>query len=327
MRDNIIQFVYNKRMLLSAEVITSFVVFASSVALILVMKIAIKNFGSPAQIAAIIVTSIFLVVASCGQGLTILLGGIDLSIGVVMGIAGMMMAALTNGSNHNLIWALPLVIISCSCIGIINGIGIALFNIPALVMTLAMGTTFFGIALGATSGGLQQRVAPALQNLMSGHLVGLPIPVFIIVGFVTLAIIALNRTGIGRKLYAIGSNLSAARIAGVRISGLTIAAYAFSSFCASIAGLLLAGYSSSATLDMGDPYLLPTLAAVVVGGASVTGGRGIYFGTFAGAIFLSTLSTVITALSLSQGWKNIIEGGVILAALIINVRKTYSTQT
>jgi ribose transport system permease protein len=87
--------------------------------------------------------------------------------------------------------------------------------------------------------------------------------------------------------------------------------------------MLLAGYSSGATLDMGDPFLMPSIAAVVIGGASVTGGKGIYFGTFAGAIFLSALSTIITVLSLSQGWRNIIQGGIIIIALILQTKQWY----
>ena len=299
------------------EITAATIVFAASVALILIMKLIFPSFGSLAQIAAILVTSIFLVVASCGQGLTILLGGIDLSIGVVMGIAGMMIAGLTNGSNDNLPWAIPLVLACCTGIGVINGVGIALMKIPPLLMTLAMGTTFFGVALGATSGSLQQRVAPALEEVMSSHLAGIPVPVILMAAFVVVVIVGQQRTAMGRKLYALGSNQTAAHIAGLPIVGLTIGAYAISSLCAAISGLLLAGYSASATLDMGDPYLMPTIAAVVIGGARVTGGRGIYLGTFAGAIFLSTVSTIITALSFSQGWRNIIQGGIIISALII----------
>jgi ribose transport system permease protein len=303
--------------LLTREITVALIVLAASAALILIMKLISPSFGSIAQIAAILVTSIFLVVASCGQGLTILLGGIDLSIGVVMSIAGMMIAALTNGTNESLPWAVPLVLASCTAIGVINGLGIALLKIPPLLMTLAMGTTFFGVALGATSGSLQQRVAPALQELMSGHVAGIPIPVILMAVFVVAVILGQQRTAVGRKLYALGSNQTAARIAGLPIVGLTITAYGVSSFCAALSGLLLAGYSASATLDMGEPYLMPSIAAVVIGGARVTGGRGIYLGTFAGAIFLSTVSTIITALSLSQGWRNIIQGGIIIAALII----------
>jgi ribose transport system permease protein len=98
---------------------------------------------------------------------------------------------------------------------------------------------------------------------------------------------------------------------------LTIAVYAISGLCAGITGILLAGYSSSATLDMGNALLMPSIAAVVIGGARVTGGSGMYLGTLAGALFLSTLSTVITTLSLSQGFRDLVQGGIIIIALLL----------
>ena len=155
---------------------------------------------------------------------------------------------------------------------------------------------------------------------MSGRLVGIPIPLFLIALFLVAAVLLQNRTAAGRNLYAIGSNPTAAKIVGLPIGALTVLVYAISGLCAGIAGVLLAGYSSSATLDMGDSFLMPTIAAVVIGGARVTGGRGIYLGTFASAIFLSALATVITVLSLSQGWRNIIQGGMIVIALLLQSR-------
>jgi ribose transport system permease protein len=184
-------------------------------------------------------------------------------------------------------------------------------------MTLASGITFFGVGLGFTSGLAQQPVAPALQTLMSGYWLGVPIPIYLIVGFLVLASVFQNGTTVGRKLYAVGSSPRAARVLGLPISGLTILAYAVSGLCGGISGLLLAGYSAAATLDIGTPLLLPTIAAVVIGGAPVTGGRGLYLGTFAGALFLSALETVITVLSLSQGLRNIIEGAIIVGALLL----------
>jgi len=292
-------------------------VLAGAVALVLSMRVVNPRFGSPEQIAAILVTSIFLVVAAFGQGLAILLGGIDLSIGVVMSIGGMMITGLTRGSNDALLWAAPATLLCCAAIGVLNGVGIALLQIPPFITTLAVGTVSFGVALGLTAGSSQQSVAPALQELMSGKFHGLPYPILMTLCFLVLATVVQGQTAEGRKLYALGSSPAAARIVGLPIASLTIAAYAVSALCAGGSGLLLAGYSSSATLDMGDPFLMPTIAAVVIGGARVTGGRGSYLGTFAGAIFLSTLATVITALSLSQGWRNVIQGGIILAALIL----------
>src|SRR5882762_7504540 len=305
------------------ETLTALLVLLGAVLMMLAMKVLNPGFGSVQQIAAILTTSIFLVVAAYGQGLVILLGGIDLSIGVIMSIAGMMIAGLTNGSNEALTWALPVTLISCTAIGLLNGLGVAFLKIPPFIMTLANGTAFFGVALGITAGSSQRTVAPALQVLMSAQIGGIPVPIVLIGWFLVAGSVLQSRTTEGRKIYAIGSSLAAARVAGLPIEALTIAAYGVSGLCAAIAGLLLAGYSSSATLDMGDPFLMPTIAAVVIGGACVTGGRGLYFGTFAGAIFLSALSTIITVLSLSQGWRNIIQGGIIIIALIVQSKQWY----
>jgi ribose transport system permease protein len=306
--------------LVKPEVRGALIVLGASVLLAIALKVINPSSNSTAQISAILVTSIFLVIASFGQGLAILLGGIDLSIGVVMSIGGMMVAGLTNGSNDSVVLAILVTLASCTAIGIVNGLGIALLNIPPFIMTLAAGTTFFGVALGVTAGSSQRQVAPAIQHLMSGQFLNVPIPLILVALFLVLAVVVQNRTAEGRKLYAIGSSPAAAKIVGLPIAALTVAVYSISSLCAGIAGVLLTGYSSSATLDMGDSFLMPTIAAVVIGGARVTGGKGIYLGTFAGAIFLSALATVITVLSLSQGWRDIIQGGMIVIALLLQSR-------
>ena len=299
------------------ELLPSVAVLACAVLLIIATKVLNPGSSFGQQLSAVLVTSIFLVVASFGQGLTILLGGIDLSIGVVVGISAMMISTLTNGHNAALYWAVPATLAFCTGIGLINGLGIALGRVPPFIMTLASSITFFGVGLAFTSGLAQEPVAPALQVLMTGHWLGVPIPIYLIVVFAAFAMLFQDGMTEGRKLYAIGSSPGAARVLGLPIAGLTALAYAISGLCAGIAGLLLAGYSSAATLDIGDPLLLPTIAAVVIGGARVTGGRGIYLGTFAGALFLSALGTVISALSLSQGLRNIIEGAIIVGALLL----------
>jgi ribose transport system permease protein len=306
-----------RRALIGAELLPAIMVFAATVILVVGMKIASPSFGSFNQLIAILVTAIFLVVASFGQGLVILLGGIDLSLGVVIGIGGMMIAGLTRGSDDALLIAIPATLFCCAGIGLINGIGVAVAKLPPFIITLSSGITFFGVALGLTAGSSQQPVAPALQKFMNTSLLEIPYPIVFIILFVVAAWLFQNRTAEGRKLYALGSSPGAARILGLPITGLTIAVYTIAGLCAGITGILLAGYSSSATLDMGNALLMPSIAAVVIGGARVTGGSGIYLGTLAGALFLSTLSTVITALSLSQGFRDLVQGGIILIALLL----------
>jgi ribose transport system permease protein len=305
-----------RRRRLSPEVVPALGVLVCTGCLILAIKFLSPGSTLLVQVSAILVSAIFLAVASFGQGLTILLGGIDLSIGVVMGIGGMMISGLTNGSDDALVWALPATLACCAGIGLVNGLGIALGGIPPFIMTLASGTSFFGIGLGLTAGTAQAPVAPALEALMSARSLGVQWPIWLLLGFAVIALAFQNGSIAGRKLYALGSSPGAARVLGLPIGTLTTVAYGLSGLCAGIAGVLLAGYSSAATLNMGNPFLLPTIAAVVIGGARVTGGRGLYLGTLAGALFLSTLETMITVLSLSQGLRDLIQGAIIISALI-----------
>jgi ribose transport system permease protein len=276
----------------SPELRTALLVFVATILLVLVSKALNHSFGSFSQLSVILSTSVFLVIVAFGQGLTILLGGIDLSVGILIAVSGLFVTTAA------------------------NGLGIALLRIPPFIMTLAVSTIVFGAALGLTSGQPQGTVAPALQTLATGKIAGLPYTVLIILVFFVLAATLQGRTVFGRRVYLLGSNPLAARLSGLRVNALTVAVYALSGLCAGLAGLLLAGYSGSATLDMGNSYLLPSIAAVVVGGASVAGGRGLYLGTLAGAILLNTLDTSISALGLSQGWRSILEGLVIAVALL-----------
>ncbi len=307
--------------LLRPEVGPAILVLAATAALIGGLRLYDPGFGSLGQLTAILVTAIFLVVASFGQGLVILTGGIDLSIGTVMGIGGMIVANLTRGSDGALVYALPVALLCCTAIGVVNGLGVAIARLPPFIMTLSSSIACFGVALGVTAGSSQQSVAPALQRFMAGAWLGVPLPILFVVLFAALAAVFQNRSPLGRQIYALGNSPRAAAILGLPVAGLTVAVYALSGLCAGAAGVLLAGYASSATLDMGNALLMPTIAAVVIGGARVTGGAGLYIGTLAGALFLSTLSTVITVLSLSQGLRSVIQGGVIIVALLLQSRQ------
>jgi ribose transport system permease protein len=159
------------------EILPALIVLGATVLLILGMKTVNPDFGSPSQVVAILVTAIFLIVASFGQGLVILLGGIDLSLGVVIGIGGMMIAGLTRGRDDNLLIAIPTTLLCCAGIGMVNGIGIAIARLPPFIMTLASGISFFGVALGLSAGSSQQPVAPALQTFMNASVMGIPYPI------------------------------------------------------------------------------------------------------------------------------------------------------
>ncbi|MGO4319762.1 ABC transporter permease, partial [Agrobacterium sp. MCAB5] len=135
--------------------------------------------------------------------------------------------------------------------------------------------------------------------------------------FVVVGWLIQSRTVFGRYMYAVGTNVEAARIAGVPVNLVRILPYIVSASCAGFVGMMLVGYSNGATLRMGDDYLLPSIAAVVIGGSSILGGRGTFLGTVSGAILLTTLGTIISAIGLSFGLRSILEGLIILVALLL----------
>ncbi|MBN9070256.1 MAG: ABC transporter permease, partial [Rhizobiales bacterium] len=148
-------------------------------------------------------------------------------------------------------------------------------------------------------------------------LIGLPVPVVVLVVFVVIGWLFQSRSVYGRYIYAVGTNVEAARIAGVPVIAIQILPYVLSAVCAGFVGIALVGYSNGATLRMGDDYLLPSIASVVIGGSSILGGRGTFLGTVGGAILLTTLGTIISALGLEFGLRTVIEGSIVLLALLL----------
>jgi ribose transport system permease protein len=151
---------------------------------------------------------------------------------------------------------------------------------------------------------------------MTGHLAGLTPVVFFLAGFVLAGLLLLGRTAFGRRVYAVGNSLEAARLSGVRTGRVLISVYVLSALCAAIVGILLTGFSGQASLGMGDDYLLPSIAVVVVGGALITGGQGHYLGMVGGALLLTALQTLLAGTTLPYAFRAIVFGCVVLAAII-----------
>ena len=191
-------------------------------------------------------------------------------------------------------------------------------------MTMATGIIVASSALGYTNGTPRGASPTFLVSLMKSAVFGVPLLLIFVVVLAIAAALVQSATAFGRKLYAIGASARAAHVAGVPVTHLTILAYMASAASAGLAGLMLAGYSDGATLRIGDSYLLPSIAAVVVGGSSILGGSGSFAATVGGALLLTTLSTVIAALGIGQGWRTVIEGSIILIALLLLRENTFA---
>ena len=259
------------------------------------------------------------ILAGC-QTMTMLTGGIDLSVGTVATMAAFIMATQT--VEHAPAVAILIGLAPAVLIGLANGIGVGVFRVHPLIMTL--GTSLIGtgclqvyqrtvIASGT-------RIPDALAWLGTGLTGGVPNALLVFVPLAALIILTLRRTGFGRLLYAVGDNEHAARISGVRTWQVILALYVASSLLAGVAGLLYVGLIKAPSLSLVEPLVLPSVAAAVIGGTSIFGGRGGYAGTILGALILTVLATLLTVLQMPEGARRILFGGLILVVTAAYLR-------
>jgi len=264
------------------------------------------------------------ILAGC-QTMTMLTGGIDLSVGTIATMAAFIVATQT--PIHGPAVAIMIALVPGILIGLANGIGAGIFRVHPLIMTL--GTSLIGI------GALQvyQRTVIAtgsevpefLAWLGTGVTGGFPNALLVFVPLAALIIYTLRNTGFGRLLYAVGDNEKASRIAGVHYWQVIVAVYIVSGVLAGIAGLLYVGLIKAPSLSLADPLLLPSVAAAVIGGTSIFGGRGGFAGTIVGALILRVLTTLLTILRMPEGLRDVLFGLIILVVTAIYIRITSDT--
>ncbi len=248
------------------------------------------------------------------QTILLLTGGIDLSV-TMIATASAYVAA--NQSPNGAAVAILAGLLVGLIVGIANGVGVALFRVNPLIMTLAMSAILLGLFTGWTQTILQgsTQVADFIRLLGGGSFFGNRIPYSVVVwlGVAIVLIWLLRRTGWGRLIYAIGDNEVAVRLAGVRVWQVRISAYAAAGVLGSIGGILLGGRTGMVDLQLAGAFLLPSIAAVVIGGTSTFGGMGGYSGTILGALILSVLNSMLTFLNVGQAIQQVVYGVIVLA--------------
>lgn len=259
--------------------------------------------------------------AAC-QVLTMLTAGIDLSAGIVATVAAFVCATVSS------IWGVaPAVLIALLTgllVGLVNGFGVGIVRVHPLIMTLGTGL----IATGCLQ--VYQRLVinagseiPAfLAWLGTGRTLGLPNGLYLFVPFALLILWLMRYTGFGRLLFALGSNEKATKLSGVRAWQVYLALYALSGLIAALAGLLYLGMIRQTSLSLANPLLLPSVAAAVIGGTSIFGGRGSFAGAIVGALIIRVLDTMLTLMQMPEGARTALFGAIILAVTAIYVRIT-----
>ncbi|MCK0094257.1 ABC transporter permease [Yoonia sp. F2084L] len=275
--------------------------------------LGIEYLAQQLQIAA------FLGVLALGATIVILLGHIDLSVPWVLGGAAIISTSLAgSGDPAFIVAAIPMALLFGALVGVINGVGVAILRIPSMVWTLAVNSMLLGVAVLNTGGFNPKGEASVTMTwLATGNLAGFPVAFLVWMTVTGIMALILKRSAFGRYLSAIGYNEKATFLSGVSTPSVIFAAFAIAGLCSALGGIMLAGYANQAYQSMGDPFLLPTIAAVVIGGTSILGGRGSLIGTVGGVLFITLLTSILSVMQISDAWRNIIFGVIIISMLLL----------
>ena len=289
-----------------------------AVALFAVGELISPGFAGYGQILNVLRVAAFLGIVAAGQTLVIVSGGegVDLSVGKVATFAAIIAARTIDGSNELLVPGVALALAACALVGLVNGLGIAYLRIPPLVMTLGMIAVVQGLILIYTGGQPAGRAAPLLIDLVSGRTVfRIPGILWVWAALGVAMALLMRRTTFGWRVYALGTNRTAAQLSGISVRGNLVAVYTLSSVLAGLGGIFLLGFTETVFLNLADPMMLPSVAAVVIGGTALAGGVGSYAGTAVGAIVLTVLESMLRTMQLDAAARQIVNGIVLILLL------------
>ena len=299
--------------------------FGCIILLLLLGSLYSSNFLSANYLLLQLKTASFLGVIATGMFLVILLGQIDLSVPWVVAVGGMMAAAATAFGPLGTALAIPFGIFCGMMLGLVNGIGVAYLRIPSMIITLAVNAVAQGLMVVHTGGfSPQDSASGAMRALATSTVFGIPSALFVWAAIGGATVFMLNRTTFGRAIYAIGNRERAAYLSGAPTRRIVMLTFAIAGGLSAFGGILLAGYASKAAQAMGDPYLLPSIAAVVLGGTSILGGRGTYLGTVAGVILITLLQSILSVMQMDEWGRQMIYGAVIIGMLLLYGRERVS---
>ena len=265
---------------------------------------------------------------SVGMTLVVLTSGIDLSVGSVLAFCGAITAGLLKFGlelpandlyiGFTLLGAILAGLIVGALMGLFNGWTVTRFKVPPFVATLAMLTIARGLTLLWNKGFPISNLGDSFAYIGTGWLLGIPLPVWISAVVIVSAVVITQKTALGRYIYAIGGNEHASKLSGININKVKLIVYSISGVLAAVGGIMVTSRLDSAQPNAGISYELDSIAAVVIGGTSLSGGRGTIMGTVLGAIIIGVLNNGLVLLNVSPFWQQVVKGGVILLAVIID---------
>lgn len=294
---------------------------------ILLMLVAVATMFFPGflgtgHIAAMLRLASFLGIVCIGQNLVMLTGGFDISVPATITLGNVVGAGILMGNDANIPLALLAVLLVGAAAGIVIALGITAFNIPPFIMTLGMGSVIMGAALIFTGGAPIGRTSPLLTTFTSSNLVG-PFSGTVVL-WVVMALIfmmVMRYTTFGRHVRALGANATAARFSGVPTKKTRALAFITASMLYAFTGFLLVGFTGTTHLEIGLVYHPNNIAAVIIGGTSVRGGRGGYLGTFGGVLIMIVLTNFLALLHIPESMRQIINGLILISLIVLYARE------
>lgn len=258
-------------------------------------------------------------IVACGMTVVILTGGIDLSVGSILGLAGVLSAGVMMKTD-NVFLAIVVALVTGLACGILNGALISLLKLPPFIVTLGTMTMLRGIILVYTNGSPIPIRNAAYKVIGKGSIIGIPIPILILIIIYLVLHIGIKHTTFGRKIYALGGNREATWLAGINVKTTEWKAYVVSGLCAAVAGIVLIARLGSAQAVSGEGIEMDAIAAVVLGGTSMSGGSGFIIPTVIGALIMGIIDNILVLLNVNALAIKIVKGIVIICAVILDSR-------
>lgn len=282
---------------------------------------ASRGFGAYGHLRYLVELGAVIGLVAAGQTFVVIAGGIDLSVAAIVTVSAISLPLLSWPADPTGLASILAVLALTTVIGAVNGLGVALLRVHPMIMTLAMATFLQGLLIIIAGGSAVTAENPLVHWLGNARPAGIPagIVLWVIVSAGVLTV--MHATPFGARIFAMGANPLAASLSGVPVASTTLAVYGISGFTSGLAGVLVLGMNGQGYVGIGDPYLLASIAAVVLGGTSILGGLGTYAGTIPGAVLLVTITALITVVNASPGWRSILFGSLILGLLLLSGRE------
>lgn len=299
--------------------ISDYFIFVIFIVLVIGLTALKPSFIQPGNLANILKQASINGILSFGMMFVILAGGFDMSVGSTVAFAGILAALLGNGE-YPLILPLLVAMVAGLCVGIVNGVGVSVGELPPFIMTLGTMTGVRGLALLVSNGKPITGISPEYRAIAAGSIAGIPmLAVFLIIVIIICSFIT-SKTVYGRRVYACGGNLQAARVAGINTTLIRISTFAIAGLLAGFCGFLMTSRVTIGQPTAAESYEMDAITACVVGGVSMSGGVGKPWGVVIGSLLITVIANGLDILGVSSHWQKIVKGLIIVLAVLIDVK-------